>query len=212
MVKPELGPDVQIPMCRFLYADTLAPIIDKGSTIPEDEPEGHVIASIRTPPLLSVLAQVCKTFHQELNKHRNERLQALVRQVIDLTPGQAIELLNINNYDPEDWLQAVDSSILLFDVYLGSRLRFAVSLTRQRVEDSATAEQTLLVRVGGRKRENNEPWLSRKVSVPLHELCSKSGQDFDDEDNDVYDQWHELTRATLHGWMTDQYATLCAPL
>jgi len=87
-------PDIQSQLCPFLYAGTLVPIIDKGLTIPDADEEGHVIASIRTPKSLSMLAGLCKTFHAELQKHRNLQLRILTQKFLDLSPQQGLELLN----------------------------------------------------------------------------------------------------------------------
>jgi len=81
-------PDIQSQLCPFLYAGTLEPIIVGGPQQPEADEEGHVIASIRTPKALSMLAGLCKTFHAELQKHRNLQLRLLAQKFIDLSPVQ----------------------------------------------------------------------------------------------------------------------------
>ena len=199
--------DAQRKVCQFLYTGTLAPIIDKGSTL--DGPAGVVSAAIRQPALLSRYALVCKTWHEELQIYRQEQTDALVAQFIELSPVEALELINISNYDPEDWTVAPDMSVLSFEVLLGSRMQFAISLTR-RVKDSAKAAQELLVQCSVGGRTDGMPWLSPELCVQPHELCNKSGWDFQDEDDGIYDTWYEATRMQLHGWLKGHFEALTA--
>ena len=218
--------DVQRSLCKYLYADTLAPVIDKGSTLPWCEEagvvhgrthdislsgrEGEVTVSIRQPALLSTFALVCRTWHEELQVYRQQQADTLVAQFIELSPVQALELLNISNYSPEDWTLAPDVSILTFEVYLGSRLQLAISLKRRRVKDSPVADQELLVQCGVAERTDGRPWLSPELSLGPHETCSKSGWDFTDEDNDIYDLWYQQTNTHIHEWLTNQFTALSA--
>ena len=109
--------DIQRKLAEFVYADQLSPRMDKDSTVLEGEPPGEVIASIRQDKFLSKFPLVCKTWHEELQKYRTQQIEALVTQFIALSPAQALELINISNYDPEDWTRAPDVSLLTFDVY-----------------------------------------------------------------------------------------------
>jgi len=95
MARVIIGPDIQSQLCPFLYEGTLAPIVDRVLEIPEADETGHVIASIRTPMALSVLALTCKTFHVELQKHRNLQLRALAQQFLDVSPKHGLELVNV---------------------------------------------------------------------------------------------------------------------
>jgi hypothetical protein len=208
-----IGPDIQEQLCPFLYEGTLAPIIDRGLEIPEADETGHVIASIRTPKALSVLALTCKTFHIELQKHRNLQLRLLAQKFIDVSPEHGLELVNVDAYDPPDFSQAMPESILLWRVFLGSRLHLVMSLMRQTVEDSEVAEQRLVVQIGTRHNLIGAPQASARLVVEPHALCYKSGYDFNEgSDNEQYDEWYETSRTQVHQWLIEQYHTLCAPL
>ena len=211
------------PICEYTLSDpplnlsaSSAPIMDKGSTVQYVDtegvkyvsPPGEVRASIRQSELLSVFAQVSKTFHEVLQVYRQKQADALVALFIELSPGEALELMNISNYDPEDWTAVPDTSLLTYDVVLGSRLQVVIWLKRSRVKDSTTAEQELLVQCGVAERTDGRPSLSPELSVLPHELCSKSASLFEYEDNDIYDAWHQTTRSDLHAWLTGQFTAL----
>jgi hypothetical protein len=240
MARVIIGPDIQQQLCPFLYEGTLAPIVDKGLTIPEADEEGHVIASIRTPKSLSMLAGLCKTFHTELQKYRNLQLRALAQQFLDLSPQQGLELLNVvsveacmrfhshspkhaylnpvsvcisqDNYDPCCFSKAPAESILLWRVFLGSRLHLALSLMRQTVEDSEVAEQRLVVQIGTRHNFAGAPQVSAQLVIEPDALCYKSGFDFEDGENEQYDAWMDQTSAQVHMWLNGQYTALTTPL
>jgi hypothetical protein len=86
---PSMDLDIQDQLCPFLYANMLIPNFRKGLTVLETDREAHIIASIRTAPLLSMFALVSRTFHLELQKHRRQKLSVLVQQLIDDTPDRS---------------------------------------------------------------------------------------------------------------------------
>lgn len=212
MARVIIGPDIQQQLCPFLYEGTLAPIVDRGLEIPEADETGHVIASIRTPKALSVLALTCKTFHIELQKHRNLQLRLLAQKFIDVSPEHGLELVNVDAYDPPDFSQAMPESILLWRVFLGSRLHLALSLMRQTVEDSEVAEQRLVVQIGTRHNFAGAPQVSAQLVIEPDALCYKSGFDFEDGENEQYDAWMDQTSAQVHMWLNGQYTALTTPL
>jgi hypothetical protein len=208
MARVIIGPDIQSQLCPFLYEGTLAPIVDKGLTIPDADEEGHVIASIRTPKTLSVLALVCKTFHIELQKHRNLQLRALAQQFLDVSPKHGLELINVDSYDPACFSHAPAESILLWQVFLGSRLHVAIRLERQRQGEEDEIEQRLIVKVGVRR---NLIGATTLVIMP-HTLSYKSGWYFEGDDEEQYDAWFDQTSAQVHAWLIRQYTALTTPL
>jgi hypothetical protein len=201
-------PDIQSQLCPFLFAGTLQPIIDRGLEIPEADEQGHVIASIRTPKSLSMLACLCKTFHLELQKYRNLQLHALAQQFLDVSPKHGLELMNVDNYDPVCFSHAPAESILLWQVFLGSRLHVAIRLTRQRQGEEDEVEQRLIVQVGVRR---NLIGATTLVIMP-HTLCYKSGWYFEGDDEEQYDAWFDQTSAQVHRWLIRQYTALTTPL
>ena len=126
----------------------------------------------------------------------------------ELSPPQALDLIYISNYEPEDWTRAPDVSLLNFDVYLGSRLQLAISLKRQRVHSSPQAEQELLIQLAVAPRTDGQPSRSPELGIQPHELCSKSGYDFEEEDNEAYDVWYQHQRAHIQHWLGAQFAAL----
>jgi hypothetical protein len=220
-----LPTDVQRKLAQVLYAGSLVPILDKGaarpwcnetgvvqgrlhgSAVTQLGQHGNVQACIRQTEKLTVFAQVCRTFHGELQVYRKERADALVALVVQWAPPQALELMNISCYEPEDWTRLPDVSLLLFEVYLGSRLQLAISLKRQRVKNSPEAEQQLIVSCGVRERSD-----SPELCIEPHALCSKSAYDFEDTDNEAYDDWYHRVRTEIEDWLMTQYTTLSAPL
>ena len=223
--------DVQRKLAQVLCAGSLAPIVNKGaktawcqetgvlcqrlhasSPLLQLGQHGNVQACSRQTAQLSTFARVCRAWHEELQLYKQERVAALVARFVRISIPQALELLNISNYEPEDWTRAPDVSLLLFEVYLGSRLQFVIWLKRQRVQDSATAAQELLVSCGVRERPDGRPWRSPELCIEPHALCTKSGYDFEDADNSVYDVWYQLKKAEIQDWLGAQFAALSAPL
>ena len=223
--------DVQRKLAQVLCAGSLAPIVNKGaktawcqatgvlcqrlhasSPLLQLGQHGNVQACIRQTAQLSTFARVCRAWREELQLYKQERVAALVARFVKISIPQALELLNISNYEPEDWTRAPDVSLLLFEVYLGSRLQFVIWLKRQRVQDSATAAQELLVSCGVRERPDGRPWRSPELCIEPHALCSKSAYDFEDADNEVYGVWHQLKQAEIQDWLVTQYTSLSAPL
>ena len=74
-IHTSMNADVQRVVCQFIYTETLAPEIDKGSTIPEDEPPGEVKTSIRHPALLDTFTLVCRTWHEDRYIHIGPNLR-----------------------------------------------------------------------------------------------------------------------------------------
>ena len=114
--------DAQRRLAQALYAGTLAPVFDKGnktswcqetgvlctrlhasSPLLQLGQHGDVKACIRQSKQLSLCAQVARTFHAELQAYRREQAAALVATLVIMAPPQALELINICNYHPEDW-------------------------------------------------------------------------------------------------------------
>ena len=226
----DMDTDAQRRLAQALYAGTLAPVVDNGaktawcqttgvlctrlyasSPLLQLGQHGDVKACIRQSKQLSLCAQVSQTLHVELQAYRTERVTALVAQVVKLAPPQALELMNISCYHPEDWTRQPEVSLLNFDLYLGSRLQLAISLKRQRVKNSPQAEQELIVACAVSPRTDGQPWRSPELRIQPHELCSKSGYDFEEEDNEVYDVWYQHQRAHIQHWLTAQFAALSAP-
>ena len=226
----DMDTDAQRRLAQALYAGTLAPVFDKGaktawsqatgvlcpglsasSPLLQLGQHGDVKACIRQSKQLSLCAQVARTFHAELQAYRREQAAALVATLVIMAPPQAIELLCLCNYEPEDWTRQPDVSLLLFEVYLGSRLLFAICCKRQRVKNSPQAEQQLLVSCGVREGADSPPRRARLCIEP-HALCSKSGYDFEEEDNEVYDVWYQQQRAHIQHWLGAQFAALSAPV
>ena len=225
-----LPTDVQRKLAQVLYAGSLVPILDKGAARPwcketgvvqgrlhDSSPvtqlgqHGNVQACIRQTAQLSTFARVSKTLHAELQVYRKERADALVALVVQWAPPQALELMNISCYEPEDWTRLPDVSLLLFEVYLGSRLQLAISLKRQRVKNSPEAEQQLIVSCGVREGSDS-PGRRARLCIEPHALCSKSAYDFEDADNEAYDDWYHRVRTEIEDWLMTQYTTLSAPL
>ena len=102
-------------------------------------------------------------------------------------------------------------SLLLFEVYFGSRLQFVIWLKRKRVLASATAAQELIVSCGVRERTDGRPWLSPELCIEPHALCSKSAFDFEDTDTEVYDVWYRDKNELIKTWLAEQYVALTAP-
>jgi len=204
--------DMQLKLCQFVYEGRFETTIESGPTIPDADPERNEIASIRTPKSLSMLAFVSKTFRQQLWQHRVDTFQASVRQFIQASPEYAVGLLNIDHYDPADFMQAPDESTLLWRVFIGSRLHCAITVMRKKIEGSATAEQQLIVQIAARRGTVGVPVVSSKLIIETNPLCLKSGWDFDDADDEEYDEWHQYMCSHLHTWFTEQYAALTAPL
>ena len=103
-------------------------------------------------------------------------------------------------------------SLLLLEVYLGSRLHFVIWLKRKRVLASATAAQELIVSCGVRERTDGRPWLSPELCIEPHALCSKSAFDFEDADNEVYDVWYREKNELIKTWLAEQYVALTTPV
>jgi hypothetical protein len=204
--------DVQALLCPFLYASALVPNFRKGKTQPEADPEFHIIASVRTPPQLSVLALTCRTFHRELQQQRAVALRALVQHLIEATPERAIECVNCLSYDPDNFLEASSESVLLWDIYLGKRLHFLISVMRKRIDSSPTAEQQLILRCGAAQGLDAMPALPPTLVVAPHALCYVSGDEFNDQDNGIYDDWFLQVHAQLLAWLCRQYQAHSAAL
>ena len=227
----DMDTDAQRRLAQALYAGTLAPVFDKGnktswcqetgvlctrlhasSPLLQLGQHGDVQACIRQSKQLSLCAQVSQTLHTELQAYRREQAAALVATLVIMAPPQALELINICNYHPEDWTRQPDVSLLLFEVYLGSRLLFAICCKRQRVKNSPEAAQELLIQLAVAERTDGQPSRSPELRIQPHALCSKSGYDFEEEDNEVYDVWYQQQRAHIQHWLTAQFAalSLCA--
>jgi hypothetical protein len=205
-------PDIQSQLCPFLYAGTLQPIIDRGLEIPDADEEGHVIASIRTPKSLSMLAGLCKTFHVELQKYRNEQLRLLAQKFLDVSPNHGLELINVDAYDPACFSHAPAESILLWRVFLGSRLHVTITLMRQRQGEDDLDPQRLIVQVGSRSNLIGAPDVSAQLVIEPHALCYKSGWDFEGDEDDEYNAFVDQTSAQVHRWLIQQYTALTTPL
>jgi hypothetical protein len=212
MARVIIGPDIQSQLCPFLYEGTLAPIIDRGLEIPEADETGHIIASIRTPKALSVLALTCKTFHAELQKYRNLQLRLLAQKFLDVSPKHDLELINVDSYDPACFSHAPTESILLWRVFLGSRLHVAITLMRQRQGEDELDPQRLIVQVGARRNLIGAPEVSAQLVVEPDPLCYLSGWDFEGDQDDQYNAWFDQTSAQVHAWLHQQYQTRCGPL
>ena len=231
----DMDTDAKRRLAQALYAGTLAPVVDKGSDttwcqatgvrcgrLHVSSPllqlgqHGDVQACIRQSKQLSLCAQVSQTLHTELHAYRREQAAALVAQVVQLAPPQALELINISSYHPEDWTRQPAVSLLNFDVYLGSRLQFAICCKRQRVGNSPQTEQQLMVACAVSPRTDDKPWREHELWCELyiqpHALCSKSAYDFEEEDNEVYDVWYQHQRAHIQLWLSAQFAALSAPI
>jgi hypothetical protein len=227
----DMDTDAQRRLAQALYAGSLAPVVDKGaktawfqatgvvcqrlhasSPLLQLGQHGDVQACIRQSKQLSVCAQVSHTFHAELQAYRREQAAALVAEFVELAPPQALELINICNYHPEDWTRAPDVSLLNFDVYLGSRLQLAICCKRQRVQSSPQAEQELLIQLAVAERTDGQPSRSPEFRIQPHELCSKSGYHFEDWDTEAYDVWYQQKRTHIQHWLSAQFAALSAPL
>ena len=223
--------DVQRKLAQVLYAGSLGPIVKGGaktawcqetgvlcqrlyasSPLLQLGQHGDVQACIRQSKQLSVCALVARTFHAELQACRREQAAALVAKFVELAPPQALELVNISNYNPEDWTRQPEVSVLNFDLYLGSRLQLVISLKRQRVKNSPQAEQELIVACAVSPRTDDQPWRSPELRIEPHALCSKSSYDFEEEDNEAYDVWYPQQRAHIQHWLTAQFAALSAPI
>ena len=221
--------DAQRRLAQALYAGTLAPVVDKGShmawcratgvlctRLHASSPllqlgqHGDVKACIRQSKQLSLCAQVSQTLHTELQAYRREQAAALVAQFVELAPPQALELINISNYEPEDWTRAPEVSLLHFDLYLGSRLQLGICCKRQRVQSSPQAEQELLIQLAVAERTDGQPWRSPELRIQPHELCSKSGYHFEDWDNEAYDVWYQQKRTHIQRWLGAQFTALSA--
>ena len=227
----DMDTDAQRRLAQALYAGTLAPVFDKGaktawcqetgvlcqrlhasSPLLQLGQHGDVKACIRQSKQLSLCAQVSQTLHTELQAYRREQAAALVATLVIMAPPQALELLCLCNYEPEDWTRQPDVSLLLFEVYLGSRLLFAICCKRQRVKNSPQAEQELLIQLAVAERTDGQPSRSPELRIQPHALCSKSGYDFEEEDNEVYDVWYQHQRAHIQHWLGAQFAALSAPI
>jgi len=158
-----------------------------------------------------VLALTCKTFHAELQKHRNLQLRALAQKFIDCSPEHALQLINIDAYEYTCFSQAPAESILLWRVFLGSRLHFSIRLMRQRQGEDETGPQRLFVHVGVRRNAAGVPEAAQLVVVP-HELALKSGWDYTDGENEQYDEWYATICAQVHTWLNQNYTALTTPL
>ena len=223
--------DVQRKLAQVLCAGSLVPILNKGaktawcqetgvlcqrlhasSPLLQLGQHGNVQACIRQTAQLSTFARVCRAWREELQLHKQERVAALVARFVKISIPQALELLNISMYEPEDWTRAPDVSLLNFDVYLGSRLQLAISLKRQRVKSSPEAEQELLIQLAVAERTDGQPWRSPELRIQPHALCSKSGYDFEETDNEAYDVWYQQQTTHIQHWLTTQCAalSLCA--
>ena len=222
----DMDTDVQRRLAQALYAGTLAPVVDSGaktawcqatgvlctrlyasSPLLQLGQHGDVKACIRQSKQLSLCAQVSQTLHTELQAYRREQAAALVATIVIMAPPQALELICLCNYNPEDWTRQPAVSLLLFEVYLGSRLLFAICCKRQRVKNSPQAEQQLLVSCGVREGGDSPPRRARLCIEP-HALCSKSGYDFEEADNEAYDVWYQHNRTHIQHWLTAQFAAL----
>ena len=49
-------------------------------------------------------------------------------------------------------------------------------------------------------------------SFEPHALCTKSGYDFSDADNDIYDVFYQQKKTEIQDWLMTQYTTVSAPL
>ena len=111
--------DVQRKLAQVLYAGSLRPIVNQGaktawcqetgvlcqrlyasSPLLQLGQHGNVQGCIKQTAQLSTFARVCRAWHEELQLCKQERVAALVARFVKISIPQALELMNISNYDP----------------------------------------------------------------------------------------------------------------
>jgi hypothetical protein len=95
----------------------------------------------------------------------------------------------------------LNQTVLLWDVYSGSRLHFAICAMRQRIAGNATAEQQLILRCGAAQGLDAMPALPPTLRVSPHAMCYVSAHYDTGENTEEYDDWYLETHAQLLAWL-----------
>ena len=176
---------------------------------PDSEHAGEQKAAVTTPKELSILAEVCKLWHEELQLHRNRELAAAVAHFINVAPVQAIALVNVDMYTAVDWAGMPLVTRMALSVHLGSREVFYIAIERMRARRDAKAHE-LSIGCCVSKSKDGKPCSSPDLVMPVHALCSKSGGDFTEADMVAYDAWHNATLADVRAWLQGEYEKMTA--
>jgi hypothetical protein len=217
----KMNADIQRYVLQRMYTSIIRVYItERSESIHDGRPDpqhaGEHKAAVTTPEELSMLALVCKLWHVELQLYRKKEVAASVAHFMDVSPVQAISLVNVDLYTAADWTGLTRVTQMLFSVHLGSREVFAIWIERTRVDDEDDMDETEAheLSVGYRvyRRTDDNSWFSPDLVIAVHELCLKPGRDFSPENTEAYDAWHDTTLAKVRAWLQEQYAQMTAVL